>query len=154
MHQSSLTRRNISFALSKGPHHDCFTAARMDRTSFDDPRGRSERQPDSTKRSARHRQLDLRCFRFVRTLDADQTLFTGKPQLLRLSVQNVQRRNGVVVVNLESKQTNRLTGQSLWTIRDVRRSARSRFSYKQPFLPCRDLECAWSVARRLFSRLK
>jgi hypothetical protein len=57
MHQSSLTRRNISFALSKGPHHDCFTAARMDRTSFDDPRGRSERQPDSTKRSARHRQL-------------------------------------------------------------------------------------------------
>ena len=83
-----------------------------------------------------------------------RTLFTGKPQLLRLPVQNIRRRDGVVVVDLGSGQTNRLTRQSLWTIRDARRSARSRISCKQPFLACRDLECAWSVARRLFGRLK
>src|ERR1700730_9117487 len=154
MNQSSLTRRNTSHAFSKRPRHDCVTAAGMDRTGLVDPRGRSERQPDSTKRSARHRQLDLRCFRSVRTLDADQTLFTGKPQLLRLPVQNIRWRDGVVVVDLESGQTNRLTRQSLWTIRDARRSARSRISCKQPLLACRDLECAWSVARRLFGRLK
>ena len=83
-----------------------------------------------------------------------RTLFTGKPQLLRLPVQNIGRRDAVVVVDLESRQTNRLTRESLWTIRDARRSTRSRFSCKQPILACRDLECAWSVARRLFGRLK
>ena len=100
----------------------------MDRTSFVDPRGRPERQPDSTKRSARHRQLDLRCFRPVRTLDANQTLFIGEPQLLRLPVQNIQRRDGLVVVDLESGET-RLTCQSLWTIRDIRGSASNHFTH-------------------------
>ena len=46
----------------------------MDRTGFADPRGRCERKPDSTKRSARRRQPDLRRFGSIRALYAHQAL--------------------------------------------------------------------------------